>query len=137
MAWLFIWPYQLPWYDAIFVCVLVLSPATRLDWLVLLRLTVATISNTPGIPAGLPGHVLKTLDFYAIHYVTPAALLAAVAGLAVLAVSGRWGVRYPPRRAAITAPAGAGGSGRAGHAGDDSGTAATSAAPAGTGRGLS
>jgi hypothetical protein len=52
IAWLFIWPYQLPWYDAIFICILVLYPATRLDWLVLLRLTVATISNTPGLPGG-------------------------------------------------------------------------------------
>jgi hypothetical protein len=93
VAWLFVWPYQLPWYDAIFICVLVLYPATRLDWLVLLRLTVATMANTPGIPAGPPGHVLKVADRYIIHALAPAALLVAVVGLVVLAVSGRWGVR--------------------------------------------
>ena len=38
-AWLFLWPYQLPWYDAMIICVLVLYPASRLDWLVLARLT--------------------------------------------------------------------------------------------------
>jgi hypothetical protein len=97
VAWLFIWPYQLPWYDAIFICILVLYPATRLDWLVLLRLTVATISNTPGIPAGPPGHALKVLDRFAIHAVAPVALLASVVILAALAVSGRWGWRHPPR----------------------------------------
>ena len=101
IAWLFIWPYQLPWYDAIFICILVLSPATRLDWLVLLRLTVATLSNTPGIPAGPPGHVLKVADWYVIHAVAPVALAVAVVGLAVLAISGRWGLRYPPRIARV------------------------------------
>jgi hypothetical protein len=103
VAWLFIWPYQLPWYDAIFICILVLYPATRLDWLVLLRLTVATISNTPGIPAGPPGHALKVLDRFAIHAVAPVALLAAVVILAGLAISGRWGWRYPPRLAIVAA----------------------------------
>jgi len=81
----------------------VLYPATRLDWLVLLRLTVATLSNTPGIPAGPPGHVLKVADWYIIHTVAPVALAVAVAGLAVLAISGRWGLRYPPRIARVTA----------------------------------
>jgi hypothetical protein len=120
IAWLFIWPYQLPWYDAIFICILVLYPATRLDWLVLLRLTVATISNTPGLPGGPPGHLLKVADRYAIHAVAPVALLAAVAGLAVLAVSGRWGLRYPPRTARIAAGDGSG-SGSAALAEVDSG----------------
>jgi hypothetical protein len=103
IAWLFIWPYQLPWYDAIFICILVLYPATRLDWLVLLRLTVATLSNTPGIPAGPPGHVLKVVAWYVIHAVAPVALAVAVVGLAVLAISGRWGLRYPPRIARAAA----------------------------------
>jgi hypothetical protein len=96
VAWLFIWPYQLPWYDAIFICVLALYPATRLAWLVLLRLVAATLANTPGIPAGPPGHVLKVADRLVIHAVAPAALLVAVIGLGVIAASGRWGARYPP-----------------------------------------
>ena len=49
-AWLFLWPYQLPWYDAMLICVLVLYPASRLDWLVLGRLAAGTISNMPGNP---------------------------------------------------------------------------------------
>jgi len=32
------------------VCLLVLYPASRLDWLVVARLTAATISNMPGNP---------------------------------------------------------------------------------------
>ena len=107
VAWLFVWPYQLPWYDAIFICILVLYPATRLDWLVLLRLTVATLANTPGVAVGPPGHVLKVIDRYIIEYVASAALLTAVVVLVALAVSGRWGVRCPPRIA--PAPASGGG----------------------------
>ena len=97
VAWLFIWPYQLPWYDAIFICVLVLYPATRLDWLVIARLTAATIANTPGLEHGPPGRTLHVVDHYAIHALAPAVLLAAAVALVALAVSGRWGVRYPPR----------------------------------------
>jgi hypothetical protein len=97
VAWLFIWPYQLPWYDAIFICVLVLFPATRLDWIVLLRLTAATIANTPGIPAGPPGHDLKAIDRFVVNHLAPWALLVAVLWLVAVAVTGRWKVRYPPR----------------------------------------
>jgi hypothetical protein len=108
VAWLFIWPYQLPWYDAIFICVLVLFPATRLDWIVLLRLAAATLANTPGIPAGPPGHDLKVLDRFVVNHLAPWALLIAVVLLVLVAVTGRWGVRYPPR---ISGGPGAGGNG--------------------------
>ena len=57
-AWLFLWPYQLPWYDAMIICVLVLYPASRLDWLVLARLTAGTISNMPGNPYLQHSHLL-------------------------------------------------------------------------------
>jgi hypothetical protein len=102
VAWLFIWPYQLPWYDAIIICVLVLYPASRLDWLVIGRLTFTTISNIPGNPWGPPGHVLKRIDEVAIHGVAPYVLLAAAVGLIVLAVSGRWGLRSSPQPPRIT-----------------------------------
>ena len=53
-AWLFLWPYQFPWYDAMIICLLVLYPASRLDWLVLARLAAGTIPNTPGHPMAHP-----------------------------------------------------------------------------------
>ncbi len=49
-AWLFVWPYQLPWYDAMIFCLLVFYPASRLDWLVLARLTAGTTALIPGNP---------------------------------------------------------------------------------------
>ena len=32
LAWMLAWPYQRPWYDAAVACLLVLYPASRLDW---------------------------------------------------------------------------------------------------------
>jgi hypothetical protein len=94
-AWLFLWPYQLPWYDAMIICVLVLYPATRLDWLVLARLTAGTIANMPGDPLLPHGHVLSLLDHYAVHVVAPLVILGAAVGLVALCWSGRWN---PPDR---------------------------------------
>jgi membrane protein DedA with SNARE-associated domain len=94
-AWLFLWPYQLPWYDAMIICVLVLYPATRLDWLVLARLTAGTLANMPGNPLLPHGHVLSLLDHYAIRAVAPLAILGAAVGLVVLCWSGRWNPQDP------------------------------------------
>jgi hypothetical protein len=89
-AWLFLWPYQLPWYDAMIICVLVLYPATRLDWLVLARLTAGTMANMPGNPLLPHGHVLNLLDRYAVHAIAPVVILGAAVGLVSLCWSGRW-----------------------------------------------
>jgi hypothetical protein len=93
VAWLFIWPYQLPWYDAMIICVLVLYPATRLDWLVLARLTVATLANMPGDPNGVPVKALRAADRMIVHGIAPFVLLVAVAGVVILAATGHWGVQ--------------------------------------------
>ncbi|MGP8000889.1 MAG: hypothetical protein ACLPKI_26735 [Streptosporangiaceae bacterium] len=89
-AWLFLWPYQLPWYDAMIICVLVLYPASRLDWLVLIRLTAGTLANMPGNPLLPHGHVLNLFDHYVVHVVAPLGILGAAVGLVVLCWSGRW-----------------------------------------------
>jgi hypothetical protein len=90
VAWLFAWPYQLPWYDAMIFCLLVLYPASRLDWLVLARLTAGTIAMMPGSPSPLPGHFLRTLGYYGQARLTPVVFLAAAVGLLALCVSRRW-----------------------------------------------
>lgn len=96
VAWLLVWPYTLPWYDAMIVCVLVLFPASRLDWLILARLGAATIANMPGDPSGVPGTALKSLDAALVHGFAPAVLLAVALGTVYLAVSGRWNVQPWP-----------------------------------------
>jgi hypothetical protein len=95
-AWLFLWPYQLPWYDAMIICVLVLCPASRLDWLVLGRLTVGTISNMPGNPFLQRSHLLLLTDHFAIRVLAPVVMLAAAVTLVALCVSGRWKLRDSP-----------------------------------------
>ena len=95
-AWLFLWPYQLPWYDAMLICVLILYPASRLDWLVLGRLAAGTISNMPGNPYLQHSLLLWHIDHFAVRVLTPIVLLAAAAAFVALCLSGRWKVRDAP-----------------------------------------
>lgn len=90
LAFLLVWPYQLPWYDAMIICVLVLFPSTWLDWLVLARLTAATIANMPGDAGGAPSAALRPFDVSMVHGLAPAILLAVTVITILVAVSGRW-----------------------------------------------
>jgi len=95
LAWLFIWPYELPWYDSMAICLLALYPASRLDWLVLIRLTAATFALMPG-NAGFPAqHLLAAITAASLYWVTPAILLACAAGLVWLGLSQRWKMEPP------------------------------------------
>jgi hypothetical protein len=92
LAFLLVWPYQLPWYDAMIICVLVLYPASWIDWLVLARLTAATIANIPGDPNGAPSVHLYQFDIELVHGMAPVVLLAVSTTAVVLAITGWWGV---------------------------------------------
>jgi hypothetical protein len=96
LAWLFVWPYQLPWYDAMAFCLLALYPASRIDWLVLARLTAATFALMPGNAGFPPQHVLAVITADSLFWWTPAVLLAAAVALVWLAVTGRWKMGSPP-----------------------------------------
>jgi hypothetical protein len=93
LAFLLVWPYQLPWYDAMIICVLVLYPATWLDWLVLARLAAATIANMPGDPNGAPSPQLYRADVELVHGMGPVVLLAVWGAVIALAAIGWWGQR--------------------------------------------
>jgi hypothetical protein len=93
-AWLFFWPYQLPWYDAMIICLLVFYPASRLDWLVIARLTAGTISNIPGNPHA-PSGAVAIIHHVFVDWLAPLALLVCAIGLVALCVSGRWKLREP------------------------------------------
>ncbi len=104
-AWLFAWPYQMPWYDAMVLCLLVFYPASRLDWLVLARLAAGTFTLMPGNP-GLPaGPVLASVARFAQLAAVPAVLLATAAGLAVLCACRRVRQRASPRLMPRVSPA--------------------------------
>jgi hypothetical protein len=91
-AWLFVWPYQLPWYDAMIICLLLLYPASRLDWIVLGRLTAGTIALIPGDPYLHAGGLIDRLNQDILTLWAPVLLLSSVVGLACLSVIGRWRV---------------------------------------------
>jgi hypothetical protein len=93
IAWLFVWQYQLPSYDAMVICLLILMPAGWLDWLVIIRLTAATIALMPGNPTPIQSHLLAKISYYDITLAVPIVLIIAVAALVVLCLVG-------PRRAA-------------------------------------
>jgi len=84
IAWLFVWQYQLPSYDAMLICLLILVPAGWLDWLVIIRLTAGTIALMPGNPTPLPSHLLARISYYDISLAVPIVLLAAAAALILL-----------------------------------------------------
>jgi hypothetical protein len=93
-AWLFLWPYQLPWYDAMIFCLLVFYPASRLDWLVIIRLAAGTLPNIPGNPRA-PSGALSIIHHVFVVWLAPLVLLACAIGLVVLCLSGRWKLRVP------------------------------------------
>ena len=54
VAWLLVWPLQRPWYDAIAFCLLAVFPASRLDWLMLIRAVPAAVAVATGAAARHP-----------------------------------------------------------------------------------
>jgi len=96
IAWLFVWQYQLPSYDAMLLCLLVLVPAGWLDWLVIIRLTAATIALMPGNPTPLQSHLLARIELDDITVAVPIVLLAVVVALILLCL-------FRPRRSVLAA----------------------------------
>ena len=112
VAWLFFWPYQFPWYDTMIICLLVLYPASRLDWLVLARIAAATIPNIPGNPGAPLGPFVGHIHYLTVAILTPLALLGAAVGLVALCLTGNWKLRGPeeppgpaPEEARLARPA--------------------------------
>ena len=110
LAWLFAWPYVLPWYDALAWALLPLVPlvpgtaAEGLAWLLLARTAALGFGYLPArqTDAALPPG-LGWLQPVVRHGVTPAVLAAATVWLVVLMV--RSGFRpWRPRRASEHMP---------------------------------
>ncbi len=89
-AWLFVWPYQLPWYDAMIICLLIFYPASQLDWIVLGRLTAGTVALIPGDPYLHAGHLIDRLNQDVLTLWTPIVLFASAGGLAWMSLARRW-----------------------------------------------
>jgi hypothetical protein len=93
LAWLLVWPYQRPWYDAMAFCLLALYPASRLDWPLLARLAAVTIYSLPGMP-GMPRSVwLAAITTVNEQLTVPATRFAALVAVVLLAMTGAWYAR--------------------------------------------
>jgi hypothetical protein len=90
-AWLFTFQYQLPSYETMIICLLILTPAGWLDWLVVARLTAATLALMPGGTLPPPTRPLARLSHDILTLAAPIVLLAAVVGLVALCLADRTG----------------------------------------------
>jgi hypothetical protein len=93
MAWLFAWPYVLPWYDALGWALLPLAiggTVEALGWLLLARTTALGFGYLPArqTDAALPSG-LGWLQPVVRHGITPAVLAIATVWLVVLMVRSR------------------------------------------------
>jgi hypothetical protein len=92
LAWLFIWPLQHPWYDAMAFCLLGLFVASWLDWLMLARAVPTAVAAVPNVAHPFQPPWLYQLSTEMNSPVTSSIRLAAVAALVLLCVTGAWGV---------------------------------------------
>lgn len=99
LAWIFMWPFQRPWYDVMIIALLVLYPASRLDWVVLVRLGFAAITYMDS--TSLPRGWLLSLQMFEGEWITSTARVLAVAALLWLCLTGRWGWRSRPAEPAV------------------------------------
>jgi hypothetical protein len=93
LAWLLVWPHQYAWYSIMAICVLVLFPASRLDWLALAWLSALTIADMPGLGFGqnqLLGNVLADIEGTLVTRVEPIVMILALAGLVFWCRTRRW-----------------------------------------------
>jgi hypothetical protein len=100
IAWLFLWYYQLPWYDAMIIALLALYPGSRLDYVVMAQLTAGSFAMMPGgNPFQPPLGWLRTFSHATWFTWTPLVLLGAVVATFLLCVSGAWNIG--PARAGL------------------------------------
>jgi hypothetical protein len=83
VAWLFAWPYVLPWYDALGWALLAVVPWSRLDYLLLARTAALAAGYLPARGIALPAG-LGWLETVVRTALTPLALLAVLLVLLVL-----------------------------------------------------
>jgi hypothetical protein len=94
LAWLLVWPLQRPWYDAIAFCLLAVYPATRLDWLALIRAVPAAMAVATGAAARHPAGLTRVISFVG-NDLSPYVRLGAVIAAVLLCLLGAWELRRP------------------------------------------
>jgi len=92
LAWLVTSPQQRPWFDAMLFPLLAAMPATRLDWIALWRLVVASAAELPGVTyyTGLRPLWLSGVNNVISRGLAPLALTGLTVALIWLCVTRRW-----------------------------------------------
>ncbi len=93
LAWLFFTAFQRPWYDVMAISLLALYSASRLDWVVLIRLLAGATVYAQAIQSPAEPHWLYDIGQFNGTWLAPGIRLLAAVALAWLCVSGRWGWR--------------------------------------------
>jgi hypothetical protein len=93
LAWLFVTPFQRPWYDVMAVCLLALYSASWLDWVVLIRLLAGATVYAQAVQSPAEPHWLYDLGQFNGTWLTPGIRLLAAVALVWFCVWGRWGWR--------------------------------------------
>ena len=93
LAWLFVTAFQRPWYDVMAIGLLALYSASRLDWLVLIRLLAGATIYAQAIQSPVEPNWLYDLGQFNGTWLTPTVRLLAAVAFVWLCVSGRWGWR--------------------------------------------
>jgi len=93
LSWLFLTAFQRPWYDAMAISLLALYSASRLDWVVLIRLLAGATVYAQAVQGPVEPHWLYDLGQFNGMWLTPSIRLLATAAFVWLCVSGRWGWR--------------------------------------------
>ena len=93
LAWLFVTAFQRPWYDVMAISLLALYSASRLDWVVLIRLLAGATIYAQAVQSPAEPHWLYDLGQFNGTWLTPSVRLLAAVAFVWLCVSGRWGWR--------------------------------------------
>jgi hypothetical protein len=93
LAWLFVTAFQRPWYDVMAISLLALYSASRLDWVVLIRLLAGATVYVQAVQNPFEPHWLADITQFDGAWLTPGIRLLTTAALVWLCLSGRWGWR--------------------------------------------
>ena len=96
LAWLFVTAFQRPWYDVMALSLLALYSASRLDWVVLIRLLAGATVYVQAVQSPAEPHWLADIAQFDGAWLTPGVRLIATVALVWLCLSGHWGWRSEP-----------------------------------------
>jgi hypothetical protein len=95
LAWLLVWPLQRPWYDAIAFCLLAVFPASRLDWLMLVRAVPAAMATATGAGGQAHPEWLTDVIGFVGNDLSPWVRLGTAVAAVILCLFGAWTLRRP------------------------------------------